>query len=282
MKAFALNTRLLSCAALLLVFAWFAEAAGVAQNLIYVVDYNNQFGTVDLSTGAFTQIGAPTPEPLGGLVWVHGSLLSLSVFGNLDKIDPLTGNVTVIGQTGLGSNANQLATLDGRLYATDVSNNLYAVDPGTGVATLIGATGIPPVTHAPFTFNADGTLNLFDESLYASGGKLYATFDAFKVDPITLAVTPWVNAALYEIDPSTGEAKLIGPTLLGMGGAVVAHGKFYGIESAIVGFDQYGNPLVQDQLYAIDLSSGAVEFVKNLDSGEGAIFGAAPVRVEYP
>lgn len=278
MKLFALRTRPVYGAALLLALILLVAGAS-AQNLVYVVDFNSQLGMVNLSTGAFNPIGAPTPEPLANLVWgKDGSLLSLSASGNLDKISPLTGETVVIGQTGLGYNAFDLAGVRGKLYATDFSNNIYSVDPQTGVATFIRATGMPPDPQVPFSQNSDGTINLCDETLYAWGGKLYATFDSFKVDPNTLIITPWVNPALYEIDPSTGEAKLIGPTRLGLSATVAANdGKFYAIESEIVGWNQYG-PIAKNQLYTLDLRTGATEYVRDLDSSQGAIFGAAPVR----
>jgi len=44
----------------------------------YVVNANSQFGTVDLGTGAFQQIGPDMPEPGTGLVpGPNGSLLTL-------------------------------------------------------------------------------------------------------------------------------------------------------------------------------------------------------------
>lgn len=277
MKLFTLRTRPVHGAVLLLSLILLVAGAS-AQNLVYVVDFNSQFGAVNLSTGAFKPIGAPTPEPLANLVWGHdGSLLSLSASGNLDKINPLTGETTVIGQTGLGYNAFDLAAVRGKLYATDFSNNIYSVDPQTGASTLMRATGMPPDPQVPFSQNSDGTINLCDETLYAWHGKLYATFDSFKVDPNTLIITPWVNPALYEIDPSTGEAELIGPTRLGLGATVAKDGKFYAIESEIVGWNQYG-PIAQNQLYTLDLRTGATEYVRDLDSSEGAIFGATPVR----
>ena len=278
MNLFASKTRSVVRAALLLLPMLLLVTGASAQNLIYVVDFNSQFGTVDLFTGAFNPIGVPTPEPLANLVWgKEGSLLSLSASGNLNKINPLTGETSIVGQTGLAYNAFDLAEVRGKLYATDFSNNIYSVDPQTGVARFMRATGIPPDPQVPFSQNSDGTINLCDETLYAWGGKLYATFDSFKVDPNTLVITPSVNPALYEIDPSTGEAKRIGPTRLGLGATVAANGRFYAIESEIVGWNQYG-PLAQNKLYTLDLRTGATEYLRDLDSSEGAIFGAAPVR----
>jgi len=70
---------------------------------VYVVNGNGQFGTVDLATGAFGQIGPNTPEPDSGLApGPTGSLFTLTVSGNLDVINPANGVTRLIGPTGLG------------------------------------------------------------------------------------------------------------------------------------------------------------------------------------
>src|SRR5262249_8218204 len=83
---------------------------------VYVVTFNNQFGAVNLATGAFRQIGPSTPEPVDNLVWWNGSLLTLTISGELLKIDPATGETSDIGATGLGSNALDLGEVRGKLY----------------------------------------------------------------------------------------------------------------------------------------------------------------------
>ena len=105
------------------------------------------------------------------------SLASLS--GNLVSINPDNGVTTVIAPTGLrslpgnaGSFAFHLAEAAGKLYLTDFDNNLYHVNASTGHARLIVPTGIPPDPAVPFTFNADGTVNLCGETLYGVGDKL--------------------------------------------------------------------------------------------------------------
>src|SRR6266849_609571 len=150
-----------------LVLSVLTAAAG-EDKAVYVVTGAQQFGTVDLTTGAFQAIGPGTPEPDANLVYgPHGKLFSLATFtGSLVSIDPKTGNTTVIGPTGLGSFAFALAEAGGKLYLTDFNNSLYSVNAETGAATLIGPTGIPADPRVPFTFNGDGTLNLCDETLY--------------------------------------------------------------------------------------------------------------------
>jgi hypothetical protein len=166
----------------------FFAATASAGPLAYVVTLSQQFGTVDLASGRFQPIGKPTLDSMSDLVWWHGSLLSLTAtgdhVGSLVKINPATAEITYLGPTGLGYNAFSLAEVRGKLYLTDFSNNLYSVNPATGAATPVAGTGIPPDPHVPFTFNNDGTFNLCDEGLYGIGGKLYATFDSFAIDPV--------------------------------------------------------------------------------------------------
>lgn len=251
-------------------------ACATAAPIVYVVTQNQQFGTVDLATGAFHQIGTNTPEGQANLVWgPSGSLLSLTYSGNLESINPVTGQTTVIGQTGLGFNAFDLAEVAGKLYATDFANNLYSVNPNTGVATLMGATGMPSDPAVPFTTNSDGTINLCDESLYGVGGTLYATFDSFTLDPNSLSITPTVAPAIYSINPKTGAATFIANTDLNLGASVQVNGKFYAFKWVPTGFTAFG-PQIQSMIETLDLSNGGTSFVARVDPSAGGITGAAP------
>ena len=261
--------------ALGLSLVWFATAASAAP-AVYVVNGYSQFGTVDLSSGSFHVIGNANPDGQANLVWGNNnSLYSLTYTGNLETINPATGAATVIGATGLGINAFDLGGVNGKLYATDFSNNLYSVNPGTGAATLMGATGMPFDPIPPFTINPDGTWELCDESLYGVGGKLYATYDSFAIDPNTLAIKTVVAPNLYWIDPKTGLATLIGPTSLNLGASVEAGGQFYAFQNVITGWSPFG-PVGQSELYSLDLANGNTSFLGSVDPNAGPIFGAAP------
>ncbi len=258
-------------------------ASATAAPLVYVVTGNQQFGVVDLADGSFHAIGAPTPEPQANLVWSAGGvLLSLAVSGDLVSVNPATGQTNVVGPTGLGFNAFDLAALQGKLYVTDFSNNIYSVDPATGAATPMQATGIAPDPNVPFTLNADGTLNLCDESFYGVRNKLYATFDAFAVDPNSgdpnfLGITMFVQPMLYQIDPATGAATAIGPTDPQLGATVEVDGTLYAFRLVITDFAN-GFPVGYSQLVSVDLETGKARFIRNIDPAAGPIFGAAPVR----
>ncbi len=267
-----------------LVLVLFAASASAAP-LVYVVTVSQQFGTVDLANGHFQPIGSPTPDGMSNLMWwKDGSLLSLTTtgsdVGSLVKVNPATGEESVIGQTGLGFNAFDLGEVRGKLYLTDFSNNIYSIDRETGIATPIAATGMPPDPNIPFTYNDDGTFNLCDEGLYSVGGKLYATFDSYAIDPTQNPPTiahVWVSPALYQIDPFTGAATFLAQTDLQLGALVEVDGKFYAFRQVITGFAD-GFPLAHSQVVTLDLKTGKTNPVSDVDAGPGPVFGAAPVH----
>ncbi|MGA8597936.1 MAG: PEP-CTERM sorting domain-containing protein [Bryobacteraceae bacterium] len=245
-----------------------------ADSLVYVVTDTQQFGTVDLNSGAFHQIGADTPAPQVNLVpGPNGSLLSLTFSGNLESINPGTGAVSVIGATGLAS--FDLAEVGGALYATDLNNNLYSINTTTGAAHLVGATGIPA---APLSDpNA-----VFDESLYGVGGKLYATFDAFDLPVSSPGII--TSPALYQIDPLTGVATKVGSTMLGLSASVDVNGEFYAFHEGLADPSCVGPapvPCRSDaELFMLNLANGNTNFVTDVDPSATAILGASPVVPE--
>src|SRR5579864_2061830 len=102
--------------------------ASATAESVYVFNAAAQFGTVNLSNGAFTPIGSGLPEGSAGLVQgPGGSLLTLGVSGELYSINPNTGVATGVGNTGLtgamsGNFANTIGELNGVVYATDLNN----------------------------------------------------------------------------------------------------------------------------------------------------------------
>ena len=251
-------------------------ASASAGSLAYVVTDSDQFGTVNLTTGAFQQIGPDTPGPQVGLVpGPNGSLLSLTFSGNLESINPATGATSIITSTGLGTSVGDLAELNGTLYATDLNNTLYTVNPVTGALHTIGPTGIP-------AFSPDFPAVLSDESLYAVAGKLYATFDNFS--PPVSSPTVVTPPALYEVDPSTGVATQVGATMLGLSASVDVNGVFYAFHEGLVDPSCAGPapvPCRSDaELFTLNLANGNTTFITNVDPSATAIYGSSPVVPE--
>jgi hypothetical protein len=243
-------------------------ASANAHPMVYVITAptGQQFGTVDLITGAFHQIGPSTPEPEASLVpGPNGVLLSLTFSGNLESINPNNGSTSVIGATGLGDSANELAELNGKVYATDINNNLYRVNTTNGAATLIGPTGIPAVPSG----------DLFDESLSGIDGKIYATFDALSIP----CLTPTIAPELYQINPSTGVATPVASTqytlMANLSASVYVNGTFYVFKELASGPSPPAPS--SGRVFTLGLMNGNIKFVSNIDTTAMAILGASPV-----
>jgi hypothetical protein len=234
------------------------SASASAGPLVYAVstNFNNftgQFGTLDLTTGTFNQIGPVISDPLFGLMpGPNGNLLSLSVSGNLDSVNPATGAVSVIGATGLGDVAGVTGELNGTVYATDLYNNLYSVNTTTGVASLIGPTGLP---ICPSLVSSS---EVSDETLFTANGKLYATFDGVNLMNLAAVDSP----ALYQINPATGVATLVGPTALGLDAVVQLNGTVYGLD---FGFYAGSNTVL-----SLNLANGNTTFLNDYVSSPTA------------
>jgi len=114
------------------------------------------------------------------------------------------------------------------------------------------------------------------------GGKFYATFDSFDIDPTQTPPTiahVHVAPALYQIDPTTGLATFIAKTDLKIGALVEVDGKFYGFEGVLDGFDwSIGFPIAHAELVTLNLASGKTQTLTDVEHSIGLIFGAAPVR----
>ena len=231
------------------------STAASAGPIVYAISTNYNtftgvFGTMNLTAGTFNQIGPSTSDPLTGLVpGPNGSLLSLSVSGNLDSINPATGAITVIGASGIGpaggpgDAAGDLVAFNGMLYATDLDNNLYTVNATTGAATLIGPTGMP---ICPSLIDPN---EVSDESLFTANGKLYATFDGINL--VTSAIVD--SPELYQINPATGVATQVGPTALGIDAAVQLNGTVYALA--------FGFP--SNTVLSLNLANGNTTFLNN-------------------
>ena len=258
--------------------------AAYADSLVYIVNGSQQFGTLNLATGAFQQIGPTLPEAgsFGLATAPNGSLVTFAYSSNLYSINPATGSPTLVGPTGLADCATPtspcgptssatLGNFAGKIYATDFQNNLYDVNSVTGAATLIGATGIPALPFVPGTQNLDGTVNLFDESFFAAGAKLYMTYDAFTFDfgSLTIVTIP-IAPKLYQVDPSTGHATIVGPTDVGIGAVADVNGTYYAFND------------ITQQVSSLDLASGSTSSPRDFDPAAGVVQGAFAVTTPEP
>ncbi len=234
-------------------------ASASAGPLLYAVTFNEQFGpatagtfgTIDPTTGLYTQIGPSMADPLGGLVQ-GGPTGYLGVWfgGNLDAVNPVTGAVSVIGSTGLGGLALDTAEVNGTVYETDLNQNLYRINTTTGLASLIGATGIEPAPTDP--------ADLFDEAFFSANGKLYATWDSFNATTLALVDDP----ELYQINTTTGMATEVGATIRQIDAAIQVGGTIYAFTAT-------------NQVLSLNLSNGSTSFVADYGPTTSFVTGVA-------
>jgi hypothetical protein len=152
------------------------------------------------------------------------------------------------------------------LYATDFINTLYTVNPVTGKAKMIGLTGMPALRFIPGP-NPNGTINVFDETLFEGVRKLYANFGAAILQPDgprSVVIAP----AIYEINPKTGRATFVASTELGMLGIVT-------VNNMVFAFSAQSGRVV-----TLDVKSGKTRSVSDLDPDVGLIDGATPVHID--
>ncbi|MGA2714899.1 MAG: PEP-CTERM sorting domain-containing protein [Bryobacteraceae bacterium] len=164
-------------------------AVPAAADQIYSVFYDNRFGTVDDSTGAYTQIGTLPLAKAAGIAYDNGDLYAQSTQSALVTINPVSGAASVIGSSGLQLSSVGFAGGMNGLFEIDYASNLYSINPDTGAATLIGATGLR------------ANNGRWDTSLSDDGTNLY--FTAGRGGAID---------QLYEINTATGLATRLGST----------------------------------------------------------------------
>lgn len=251
--------------------------ASASGQFVYTTNAGSQFGTVNLTNGAFTPIGSGLPEAGTGLVQGPGGSLRSS--GEIYSINPSTGAAVDVGNTGLtgatpGTFANALGELNGVVYVTDMNNSLYSLNTSTGLATLIGSTGMPGDP------GCGAFPNFCDEALFGANGNLYATYDAFQVSPDGYTNPVTIDPGLWQIDPTTGAATFIASTDLHILSLTEDSGAIVGFE----GFPSATNPLPNPLVDAInfDVANGATSEIVSLGTDTGPMFGVAPDPTPEP
>jgi hypothetical protein len=178
-------------------------AAAAWAGTIDVIFYDNRFGTVDSSTGAYTQISTLPLSESAGIAAGPSDFYVEDMNSNLLTVDPLTGAATLVGSSGLNLAALVFGGGSNGLFEVDASSNLYSIAPTTGKATLIGATGL--------SYNLQSWA---DTSLSDDGTSLLLTVGK-----------PGTGDELYRIDIATGKATDLGNTgVAGVAGSAFING----------------------------------------------------------
>jgi hypothetical protein len=223
-------------------------SAAARASQLDVIFYDNRFGTIDTSTGAYSQISTLPIGKAAGIASSNGSLFVEDLSNNLLLVDPGTGASKVLGNTGLGLNFVVFAGGDSGLYGIDYASNLYSFNSSTGAATLIGNTGLGPNNGQ------------FDTSLSFDGTSLLYT-----------AGRPGTSDELYRISLTTGIAADLGSTgVTGIAGSAFSNGK--------LDLFQYG----QGTNYLYTAPEGSTTFSKGAALGTQIVDGGVPAATHTP
>jgi len=213
-----------------------------------VIFYDNRFGTVDTTTGSYTQISNLPIGKAAGIAASNGSLYVEDLANNLLLVDPVTGASKVLGNTGLGLNFVVFAGDDSGLYGLDYASNLYAFNSSNGAAALVGNIGLGPNNGQ------------FDTSLSSDGSSLLYT-----------AGRPGSNDELYRINLTTGIATDLGSTgITGIAGSAFSNEK--------LDLFQYG----QGANYMYTAPDGSTTFSRGAALGAQIVDGGVPVPAHTP
>jgi hypothetical protein len=212
---------------------------------VYLARASDAFGTLDLATGTFHQIGKTSVELSAMTFAPNGTLFAIGQDNALYQVNVATAALTKVGTTGSFFPMIGLAARsDGALFGTDAftsgpGGDEYRVNATTGAATILGQAGLSS------GFAANGGL------AFGPGDNLYLDYGLFASD-----------YALYKVDQTTGVATKVGNTGVSAGAFVITGGQGYG-------FDFFG------EIYRYDLATGAgtdthVAVLGNFDSIEAA------------
>jgi hypothetical protein len=210
-----------------------------ASPFAYESTSSDQWGTIDLGSGAFTQLGTSAGQ-LSGLGEVGGNIYGgVSGSSTLYRVNPTDGALTSIGSD-LGISYFDTGSTTSGLFSISFLNpsDLYQINPLTGTATDVGPLGITIQTAGVLT-----GMSTNSSTLYIATG-----------------------TDLYSVNTSTGQATLIGPTDGPQFGALV-----------MLGGTLYGGAGPANRVYTLDISNGAASFVANVTGGASEFYGLAPL-----
>ncbi|MHC4925505.1 MAG: hypothetical protein ACYTG4_15730 [Planctomycetota bacterium] len=262
--------------------AWLAAAAvlalatGVARadpeaGLIYCTEYGYNSVTVDPATAASTDLGDSGYRSYFGCAFdLDGTLYATVDSGiYLGIVDLDDGSVDVIGRT-YASDGMYAIEVDenGTMYGLAKNGSLYTIDKSTARATYVGRGNI--YWPQDLAFDSEGTLWAVDGrylyTINTSTGEATRGARLFKNNVMsiqfdendTLYAMPYDhNAALYTVDPYTGEETLVGYT-----GLAGPHGGDIFIDP-----DSDGDGIPDDEDHCINSDLSATVVIDGHDSG---------------
>ena len=178
--------------AIFLLTAWLLSAGTSAfGQLTYAMEFNqgnNRFGTINLLTGSFTQLGNEGGTLFNDVAGApDGTLYGIINTTSLVTLNTNTGAVVTSVNFNVGGIESLAMAPDGTLYGA-TQGALYKINPFTGVATLVGNFNNSVIGNSGQNIRFG-----FDGMLYDTDGGVDAT-----------------STHLFQISTVTGAATLVG------------------------------------------------------------------------
>jgi DNA-binding beta-propeller fold protein YncE len=219
--------------------------------VMYAIDSSRALFTVDIATGAKTQIGTVSANAgtAAGLAYDPISqimYLSSSTNDSLYSLNLTTFEATLIGAYGptVVMHGLEFDTSTGTLYgASSTPNELYSINTTTGAATSIGSIGLTSFVNLGYDSDND---------------VMYATNSG--------------TDSFYSINRATGAVTLIGP----LNGPTNPNGLAFNSDNGIL----YLVDNSTDSFYSINLGTGAANLIGAM--GTGNLLGLAYVPNPIP
>lgn len=231
-----------------------SAVAAPTPGTMYAVDSSRALYTIDMTTGAKTQIGtvSANASTTGGLAYrPDNNTIYLTSTGNdsLYTLDVTTGAATLVGAYGDSTvvmHGLEWDTSTGTMYAVSGGGgnfNAYTVDTSTGAADLLGATGLTSFTNLGY--------NSLTDTMYATNSNT----DSF-----------------YSFNRATGAVSLIGA----LSGPTNPNGLAFNRDNGLM----YMICNNTDTLYTINMATGAATAVGS--TGSGNLLGLVYVPLPTP
>jgi hypothetical protein len=206
--------RIALCATVLLLWTAAAAPPAAADSVVYVTGLGNEFGTLDLATGAFNQIAIlnlPAGDLMYGMGFSGGNLYGVDSEpdANLWQINPGNGALTNLGA--IGQSATDATTdSSGKFYvlSQDVNAVYYTLNPPSPTPTVMGMTNIS--STGMMAVNSNGT-QLFTTTLNTMTG----TYN------------------LVSLNPANGAATVLGDTGFTPDAGLFVGGTLYGFDTSM-------------------------------------------------
>ena len=220
-----------------------------AATTAFVYSATNQFGIVDLSTGAYIAVGSPDVL-LSGIASLSGpEVFGVDYASNLVTLDLATAQTNAVGDVGL-----PIISIEGSrgvLYG-QTTTSLYSINPSSANTSLIGDFG------AGFDFD-------FAAGAFDAAGNLFEVGETVGSS----------ETSLYSVNASTGAATLIGPNQALVESILFEHGQLYGF-SGVPGSAAGGS------IVSLNTNSGLATFVAQQDPALSEVLGAGATSASVP